>query len=265
LRLAQAYESGDLVKQNLTQSYFWLLPAHVDARDREKPGVNYDVKLGISYATYFSGGCDQYAYYSLLEKTKPEETLPKKLVRAAQDAATDWTKGTVEKLLPPPQITADEAGPPDTKLKVPPKVATASPVEESSPKLTGPRHAELRAWIGKYPFDRLQGFGFFDDPDVRRLINATLGSNALSLIIEMATVGPIKVHDSWLIAQGCQPHLCMEGNWLVAINLANLETRACLVSVDSPTVRFGVSGKNYIDLRRSDQIINGLVFHRAVN
>jgi clan AA aspartic protease (TIGR02281 family) len=255
LRLAQAYESGDLVKQNLTQSYFWLLLATVDASNR-KADVKYDVTSGISYESYSSGGCG-YAASSLRGKIKAEEKLSKKLVQAAQDAATNWTKGTIEKLLPPPppppQITADEASPPDTKSKMPPKVATASPAEESSPKLTGPRSIELRAWIGKYPFDRLQGLAFFDHPDVQRVINATLGSNAASLMKDMSTVVPIEEHDNWLIAQGCQPHMCPNGNWLLAINLANLETRACLASIDSPTIRFGASGKNYIDLRRGNQ------------
>jgi TPR repeat protein len=114
LRLAQAYESGDLVKQNLTQSYFWLLLASVDAYNR-KADVKYDVTSGISNE-YSSGDCG-YAASSLRGKIKAEETLSKKLVQAAQDAATNWTKGSIEKLLPPPpppapspQITADEAG-----------------------------------------------------------------------------------------------------------------------------------------------------------
>ena len=136
LRLAQAYGSGDLVKQNLTQSYFWLLLADVDAYNRTAD-VAYDVTSGISVTSYSSGQCG-HAASSLRGKIKAEETLSKKLVQAAQDAATNWNKGTIEKLLPPPQITADEAGPPDTKSKMPPKVATASPVEESSPKLAAP-------------------------------------------------------------------------------------------------------------------------------
>jgi Sel1 repeat len=132
LRLAQAYVSGDLVKQNLTQSYFWLLLASVDAYNRTAD-VAYNVTSGISYSSYSSGyGQCANARYSLMEKIKPEETLSKKLVQAAQDAATNWTKGAIEKLLPPPlpppQITADEASLPDTKSKMPPKVATASPV-----------------------------------------------------------------------------------------------------------------------------------------
>jgi hypothetical protein len=103
LRLAQAYESGDLVKKNLTQSYFWLLLAGVDVKNRKADHVAYSVTSGISIdGNYFPRGpCDD-ALRSLREKIKAEETLPKKLVQAAQDAATDWTKGKIEKLLPPP-------------------------------------------------------------------------------------------------------------------------------------------------------------------
>jgi clan AA aspartic protease (TIGR02281 family) len=256
LRLVQAYESGDLVKQNLTQSYFWLLLAGVDASSR-RADVAYSITSGISDTGFSSGQCG-YAVSELRVKIKAEETLSKKLVQAAQDAATNWTKGTTEKLLPPPppppQITADDAGPPDTKSTMPPKVATASSVEKSSPTLAGPRPAELRAWVGKYPFDRFQGLAFFDHPDVQRLVNTALGSNVAPLMKDMSTVLPIEEHDNWLIAKGCQPHMCPEGNWLVAINLGNLETRACLATVNSPTVRFGASGKNYIDLRRASTI-----------
>jgi clan AA aspartic protease (TIGR02281 family) len=94
------YEAGDLVKKNLTQSYFWLLLAHVDVSNR-RADVAYNVTSGISYSSYSSGyGQCANAYYSLMQKIKPEET------------------------------------PPVTPL--PPKVATASPVRESSPKLTAP-------------------------------------------------------------------------------------------------------------------------------
>jgi TPR repeat protein len=149
LRLAQAYDSGDLVKKNLTQSYFWLLLADVDAYNRTAD-VAYDVTSGISVTSYSSGQCG-HAASSLRGKIKAEETLSKKLVQAAQDAATNWTKGTIEKLLPPPQITANEAGPPDTKSKIPPKVATASPVEESSPKLAGPPIASGSPTVANSP------------------------------------------------------------------------------------------------------------------
>jgi clan AA aspartic protease (TIGR02281 family) len=142
LRLAQAYESGDLVKKNLTQSYFWFLIADADAYNR-KTDVDFNVPSGISYRRdIFSSGyhyCGQAAKPLAEVKTKAEETLSTKLVQAAQDAATDWSKGKIEKLLPPPQFIPEEVVP-----LPPPKVAAALPagMKESSPKLLGPNPAD---------------------------------------------------------------------------------------------------------------------------
>ena len=75
--------SGDLVKKNLTQSYFWLLLVDVDAYNRTAAPA-YDVTSGISDSVLpFKCG---YAASSLREKIKAEETLSKQLVQAAQDA-----------------------------------------------------------------------------------------------------------------------------------------------------------------------------------
>src|SRR5262249_52798572 len=67
LRLAQAYESGDLVKKNVTQSYFWLLLAGVDVSNR-KAEVAYSVTSGISpdgdYLEYSSRSCGGKALHS---------------------------------------------------------------------------------------------------------------------------------------------------------------------------------------------------------
>ena len=111
---------------------------------------------------------------------------------------------------------------------------------------------DLRAWVGKYPTDRLQGLTFLERPEVQLLVSAALSSDAVSQMRSMLVVEPIAEYNNWLIAHGCQPHMCVDGQWLVAINLTNLETRACLALVDSPTVRFGVSDKKFIDLPRAD-------------
>jgi serine protease Do len=107
VRLAHAYEAGDLVKKNLTQSYFWLLLANVDAYARTAD-VAYNVTSGISDTSHSYGQC-ALAASSVSVKIKAEETLSKKLVQAAQNAATSWTKGTIEKLLPPPEICLSNA------------------------------------------------------------------------------------------------------------------------------------------------------------
>jgi len=110
---------------------------------------------------------------------------------------------------------------------------------------------EMKACVGKYPTDRLQGLTFLERPEVQILVNATLGSDAISKMREMSVVAPIEESSGWLIARGCQPHECVDGQWLIAINLANLEVRACLAQAGSSSVRFGASGRSYVDVARA--------------
>ena len=119
--------------------------------------------------------------------------------------------------------------------------------------------AEMTSWIGKYPgsADEITAFAasvnFFGHPELKARIKNVLGPVAVSQMKNMATVGPMEEHSGWLIAFGCQPHMCMDGQWLLAINLSNLEIRACLARVGSPTARFGATGKGYVDLPRADR------------
>jgi clan AA aspartic protease (TIGR02281 family) len=113
-RLADAYSSGTLVKKNVTQAYFWLLLARV-----QRPNDNSDGR-GWGYPA----SCMEAAskMISLLLAIDTHKVLSAKLMQVAEDAATNWTKGTVERLLPTPTIaTASTASP-----KVQPKVATAT-------------------------------------------------------------------------------------------------------------------------------------------
>src|SRR5262249_35352061 len=73
---------------------------------------------------------------------------------------------------------------------------------------------------------------------------------AIPQIKSMSTVGPVLQRGDWIIAYGCQPRMCADAKWWVAINLISLETRACLASLGSPTVRLGASEKQYADVPR---------------
>ena len=110
--------------------------------------------------------------------------------------------------------------------------------------------AAIRDWIGRYPHDQLRGLTFLEDPEIQTRVIDALGPRAVAQIKEMTTVGPILQRGDWLIAYGCQPHFCKDAKWWVAINLTSFEARACLALLGSPTVRFGESGKKYIDLPR---------------
>jgi predicted aspartyl protease len=123
-RLANAYATGTLVQENLTQAYFWNLLAKVSEWSR-KSNVEYDSARGISYSSGDTKPCGQADHFSadVLEiKIKAHGLLPAELKHAAEDAATRWTKGTAENLLPAPAINAatSEAGPPKVATTTPP-------------------------------------------------------------------------------------------------------------------------------------------------
>jgi predicted aspartyl protease len=122
-RLADAYAYGTLVQKNLTQAYFWNLRAKVSEWSR-KSNVNYDSARGVSYRSGDAKPCGQADHFSadVLEiKIKAQKLLPAELKQAAENAATHWTKGTVEDLLPAPAIN------PAASESSPPKVVTTAP------------------------------------------------------------------------------------------------------------------------------------------
>jgi clan AA aspartic protease (TIGR02281 family) len=103
-RLAYAYSSSTLVKKNITQAYFWLLLARVQRSFTVKSNVNYSSSSrGVGYISGDPITCLEANSVSMSTLQSIIETqLPAKLMQVAKDAATNWTKGTVEKLLPAP-------------------------------------------------------------------------------------------------------------------------------------------------------------------
>lgn len=144
LRLAQAYASGVLVKTNLTQAYFWALLAKANSSAR-RADLEY-LGEGMRYEAGYGKECFLAAALSGVTvevQIKVEKVLSAKLVQAAQDAATNWTKGEPEKLLPAPVITATLAVPPGARSNEPPKTATiASPSEPKYSALPPERKPE---------------------------------------------------------------------------------------------------------------------------
>jgi len=111
--------------------------------------------------------------------------------------------------------------------------------------------ARMSAWVGMYPNDRVRGVMFLEDPDVEARVIDALGPDSITQMKKMSLVGPIVHRGDWLIAYGCQPDICAEAKWWVAVNLTSFEARACLALPKLPTVRFGASGKKYIDRPRA--------------
>jgi predicted aspartyl protease len=123
-RIADAYATGTLVSKNLTQAYFWNLLAKAGEWSR-KSNVDYDSVRGINYSSSDAKPCGQADHFSadVLEiKIKTHKLLPAELKQAAEEAASHWTKGTVENLLPAPGINAaaSEVGSPKVAVTTPP-------------------------------------------------------------------------------------------------------------------------------------------------
>src|SRR5215472_2999796 len=105
-RIADAYATGTLVPKNLAQAYFWNLLAKAGEWSR-KSNVDYDGARGISYSSGEAKPCGHADHFfaDVLEiKIKTHMLLTAELKQAAEDAATNWTKGAVENVLPAPAI-----------------------------------------------------------------------------------------------------------------------------------------------------------------
>jgi serine protease Do len=138
LRLARAYALGDLVRKNLTQAYFWLLLAKANGHAR-RADVGYTGTGPMSYTDYGK----QCGWVALsveilnLELLGIEKTLPAKLVQAAQDTATNWTKGEHEKLLPAPSaspVVRPKESPETASIASPPVLKSSSLPREHKPQ-----------------------------------------------------------------------------------------------------------------------------------
>jgi len=112
--------------------------------------------------------------------------------------------------------------------------------------------AFYKLWIGKFPSDRVKGKTFLEHPDVQRRIKQTLGPDALPEMKEMRASFPAREYQNWLLVSGCQPHLCVDAKWTIAINLISDETWACLAPLAADFVQFGASNKKPIRLPRKE-------------
>jgi hypothetical protein len=130
--------------------------------------------------------------------------------------------------------------------------STAAHSQQAAPDSSG---AFYKEWIGKFPSDRVRGKPFLEHPDVQRRVKQTLGPDALSEMKEMRASFPAQEYRNWLLVSGCQPHLCVDAKWTVAINLVSDETWACLAPLNADFVHFGASNQKSIRVPRQEGLI----------
>ena len=127
-----------------------------------------------------------------------------------------------------------------------------STAANTQPAMSDSSGAFYKLWIGKFPSDRVGGKTFPEHADMQRRIKQTLGQDALPEMKEMRASFPAQKYQDWLLVSGCQPHLCVDAKWTVAINLVSDETWTCLAPLAADFVLFGASNKKPIQVPRKE-------------
>jgi hypothetical protein len=113
----------------------------------------------------------------------------------------------------------------------------------------------LRAFVGKYAFDHVNGRKLVEVPEVRSRIQMLLGATVPNLINEWDVSSPFEEHAGWLVAAGCRPHMCRDNQWVIAINLSDHNVFICFAEEKKP-VKYGATGKTVIELKPPNDTSN---------
>lgn len=107
-----------------------------------------------------------------------------------------------------------------------PKSATAAPAEAPAP---GP---DLNAYVGKYPFDKVDGVAFSDHPLVKAGIAATVKDARVRTAITttQGPSAPIEMIGGKVAAWSCQQHKCGEHQWMILVDPATGATDVCYLN-----------------------------------
>lgn len=100
----------------------------------------------------------------------------------------------------------------------------AAPVAQAAPPLS--------AYVGKYPFDEVDGVAFIDHPDVRRALETSgAPAEAIALARDRDTVVvPIFRTETALVASGYDPRAGGSVNWNMAITPNGEQAVVCYQS-----------------------------------
>lgn len=87
----------------------------------------------------------------------------------------------------------------------------------------------LAVYVGKYPFDPVDGVAFLDHERVRAAVEvATVNSEARMWVFRRdATRTPIVMKDGRLLSGGCETHNCAGRNWTIVIDPVGAIAEVC--------------------------------------
>ena len=94
------------------------------------------------------------------------------------------------------------------------------------------RAIDLSGYIGAYPFDKIEGYTFFENPVVKSATDGAAGDGISDWLADLEVGLPIEQEADGLIAIVCEQHNCAGNNAAVAISVSGSLIAACLYSED---------------------------------
>jgi hypothetical protein len=91
---------------------------------------------------------------------------------------------------------------------------------------------ELQAYVGKYPFERINCYSFFENTTVSQAIIDTAGRDVLDFIDNLDAATPIVEQNEVLLAMACEEGKCAESNAAVAVTPQGKLVAICLYDRD---------------------------------
>jgi hypothetical protein len=93
-----------------------------------------------------------------------------------------------------------------------------------------PNGDELAAYVGKYPFDEVNGYSFFENPKVIAVVDRAAGPGAADWLDGLDVGTLIARQEDGLIATVCEAHNCANNNGALALSLDGQLIALCLYS-----------------------------------
>ena len=89
---------------------------------------------------------------------------------------------------------------------------------------------DLSAYVGKYPFDVVGGYSFFENPKVVAAVDGAAGTGTSDWFDNLDVGAPIYQQEDGLIAAVCEAHNCSNNNAALAISTAGQLIALCIFS-----------------------------------
>ena len=120
------------------------------------------------------------------------------------------------------QAAADRPAAPSENPAAPAPADTAPAAKTGDAK-------NLAAYVGKYPFDKVDGVAWDDHPAVKAGLAATVKDAKVLKAIQTleGPSAPIEMHDGKIMAWACQQHNCGPHQWAVLVDPATGATDVC--------------------------------------